>query len=236
MQAGLSLALEFSGALFQKGRRPFLLVFSAGTNRKERTFNDQALGLARLRAPVHRLYRKFYGERGVGIDLLQDGFSSGDQLCTWNDLIHQPNAICLLGTDRAPDRMSCSAKPFPTKRGRRCVPPAPGMSPNLTSGCPNLASPVANRMVQAIAVSQPPPRAKPFTAAITGLPRFSMRSSTVWPWRANSLASTAVTRASSAISAPAMNALSPAPVKMTPSTAESARAFSKAIPNSVKVA
>ena len=29
--------------------------------------------------------------------------------------------------------------------------------------------------MQAIAVSQPPPSAKPLTAAITGLPRFSMR-------------------------------------------------------------
>ena len=36
-------------------------------------------------------------------------------------------------------------------------------------------------MVHAIAVSQPPPSAKPLTAAITGLPRFSMRSSTCLP-------------------------------------------------------
>src|SRR6267378_712895 len=102
MQPSLSPALKFSSALFQKGRCPFFLVFSPGTDRKERTFNDQAFSLARLRAPVHRLYRKFYGKRGVGIDLLQDGLSSGDQFCTWNDLIHQTDAICLLGTDRAP--------------------------------------------------------------------------------------------------------------------------------------
>ena len=42
-------------------------------------------------------------------------------------------------------------------------------------------------MVQAIAVSQPPPSAKPLTAAITGLPRFSMRSSTVLPEAAGRL-------------------------------------------------
>ena len=38
-------------------------------------------------------------------------------------------------------------------------------------------------MVQAIAVSQPPPSAKPLMAATTGLPRFSIRSSTLCPKR-----------------------------------------------------
>ena len=36
-------------------------------------------------------------------------------------------------------------------------------------------------MVQARASSQPPPRAKPLTAAMTGLPQFSMRENTAWP-------------------------------------------------------
>ena len=35
--------------------------------------------------------------------------------------------------------MSCRARPLPTSRGRRCVPPPPGMSPSLTSGWPNFA-------------------------------------------------------------------------------------------------
>src|SRR5882757_5235145 len=34
--------------------------------------------------------------------------------------------------------MSWSAMPFPTSRGRRCVPPPPGMIPTLTSGWPEL--------------------------------------------------------------------------------------------------
>jgi 1,4-dihydroxy-2-naphthoyl-CoA synthase len=38
---------------------------------------------------------------------------------------------------------------------------APGSRPSLTSGCPNLACSAAILIVQAIAVSQPPPSAKP---------------------------------------------------------------------------
>jgi len=57
---------------------------------------------------------------------------------------------------------------LPTNRGSRCVPPAPGMSPSATSGWPNFAVSTAILMVHAIAVSQPPPSAKPLTAAITG--------------------------------------------------------------------
>ena len=53
-------------------------------------------------------------------------------------------------------------------RGRRWVPPAPGMMPSLISGWPNLAVSAAMTMSHIIASSQPPPRAKPATAAITG--------------------------------------------------------------------
>ena len=131
--------------------------------------------------------------------------------------------------------MSCRARPLPTRRGRRCVPPPPGRRPSFTSGWPNLALSAAIRMVHAIAVSQPPPSAKPLTAAITGLPRFSMRSSTSWPKRLDRSASIAVACASSPMSAPAMNALSPAPVRMTPSTVASSRASSKAVRRSFHV-
>src|SRR5207249_9896397 len=84
------------------------------------------------------------------------------------------------------------------------------------------------RIVQAMAVSQPPPSAKPFTAAITGLPRFSIRARTRGPKVLDFSASTALTCASSLMSAPAMNALSPAPVRMTPRTAASSCASSNA--------
>ena len=58
---------------------------------------------------------------------------------------------------------------LPTARGRRCVPPAPGMTPSLISGCPNLAVSAAMMKSHIMATSQPPPSAKPATAAITGL-------------------------------------------------------------------
>ncbi len=56
-----------------------------------------------------------------------------------------------------------------TARGRRCVPPAPGMMPSLISGCPNFAVSAAMMKSHIMASSQPPPSAKPATAAITGL-------------------------------------------------------------------
>src|SRR5260221_1789814 len=69
--------------------------------------------------------------------------------------------------------------------------------PSFTSGCPSLAFSLARRMVQAMAISHPPPSAKPFTQAITGLPRFSIRSSVAWPLCVYALASTALFFASS---------------------------------------
>jgi hypothetical protein len=59
--------------------------------------------------------------------------------------------------------------------------PPPGRTPNFTSGWPNFAVSEAIRIVQAMAVSQPPPSAKPLIAAITGLPRFSTRLRTACP-------------------------------------------------------
>ena len=109
------------------------------------------------------------------------------------------------------------------------------MMPSFTSGVPSFAFSDAMRTWQAMASSQPPPSAKPFTAAITGLPRRSMRSSTRWPRIDRSLPSTGLCVASSAMSAPATNAFSPAPVRMTPRTAGSAATAAKAAPSSSTV-
>ncbi len=96
------------------------------------------------------------------------------------------------------------------------------MIPSFTSGVPRRALSEAMRTWQAMASSQPPPSAKPLTAAITGLPRSSMRSSTFWPRIERSLPSTGDCVASSAMSAPATKAFSPAPVRITPRMAASA--------------
>jgi hypothetical protein len=58
---------------------------------------------------------------------------------------------------------------LPMARGRRWVPPAPGTTPMVISGWPNLALSAAMTMSHIIATSQPPPSATPPTAAITGL-------------------------------------------------------------------
>src|SRR5438105_765999 len=74
---------------------------------------------------------------------------------------------------------------------------------------------------QAIAISQPPPRAHPLMQAITGLPRFSIRSSTACPRCVYSFASTGLFFCNSPMSAPATNDFSPAPVRITARTSRS---------------
>src|ERR1035438_9565208 len=102
------------------------------------------------------------------------------------------------------------------------------MMPRFTSGWPSRAVFDATRSVQASATSQPPPSAKPFTAGITGLPRVSIVSRSACPFRAKARAETGVNVRKIVTSAPAMNAFSPAPVRITPPTASSPRALSKA--------
>lgn len=53
----------------------------------------------------------------------------------------------------------------PTTRGRRCVPPKPGMMPSCNSGRPILAQGVPTRALQAKETSQPPPRHNPLRCA-----------------------------------------------------------------------
>ena len=56
------------------------------------------------------------------------------------------------------------------------MPPAPGMMPSLISGWPKRALSAAMMKSHIIASSQPPPSAKPLTAAITGLRTLRMVS------------------------------------------------------------
>jgi hypothetical protein len=71
-----------------------------------------------------------------------------------------------------PPSKTSSAFFAPIMRGRRWVPPDPGSSPTPTSGNPTTAfgSSARTRLWHANASSYPPPRAKPFSAATTGLP------------------------------------------------------------------
>jgi len=93
----------------------------------------------------------------------------------------------------------------------------------------------AIRTWQLNASSQPPPRAKPFTAAITGLPSVSMRLIASWPDTEYSLPAMGVSADSSLMSAPATNALGPAPVMInawtpaSPPAAATARSSSRTV-------
>ena len=60
------------------------------------------------------------------------------------------------------------ARPVPTSRASRWVPPAAGSTDRLVSGSPKRAVSAAIRMSQDMASSQPPPRANPLTAAMVG--------------------------------------------------------------------
>ena len=131
-----------------------------------------------------------------------------------------------------PPRMISFARPSPIRRARRWVPPKPGIMPSPISGWPKVALSEASRRSQAAASSQPPPKAAPLTAAMTGLGLFWMRSMAPVPlWSLQ--ASTPVRPERALTSAPAAKALLPAPVRMmTPTslheTAQSRKSQSSA--------
>ncbi len=79
-----------------------------------------------------------------------------------------PSASASAAGIGSPVTIILSAFSGPTSRGRRCVPPAPGRRPSLTSGRPTRAVGAATRKWQASANSNPPPSAAPWIAATTG--------------------------------------------------------------------
>ncbi len=66
---------------------------------------------------------------------------------------------------RRPDAIIAAAAAAPISRGRRCVPPAPGISPRVTSGRPTSPSGSMTRRWQASASSSPPPSVVPWSTA-----------------------------------------------------------------------
>src|SRR5712691_2782459 len=108
--------------------------------------------------------------------------------------------------------MSSRARARPTRRTRRCVPPKPGMSPRLISGCPRRARSAATSRSQASASSRPPPSATPLRAPITGSASASTAAIASCPRREKAAPSSGAIAAIAAMSAPAENARSPAPV------------------------
>ena len=100
-------------------------------------------------------------------------------------------------------------------RGSNCVPPMPGKIPRVTSGTAKTAVSEATMKSESTASSQPPPMAKPSTAAITGTGQWSTlaaAASKMACW-ARHVSSAMPSR--SFRSPPTQKALAPAPVKTT---------------------
>src|SRR5215470_12728147 len=135
----------------------------------------------------------------------------------------RPMRIASAAGTRMPVRIISRALPRPTRRGRRWVPPPPGMMARLISVRPSCASSAAIRISQARASSRPPPRAKPRMAAMMGCAQRSisarkssrLRDSRKWVGVGGSR--------NSRMSAPAQKARSPAPVMTTTLTVSSVR-------------
>src|SRR6516164_1447804 len=81
----------------------------------------------------------------------------------------RPTASRRLAGTRAPVSAISIARWYGIRRGSRNSPPAPATRPRLTSGRPNTASSLATTRSQDRTISNPPARAYPSTAAMTGL-------------------------------------------------------------------
>ena len=125
-----------------------------------------------------------------------------------DDLVHEADAMCLLARrPRRPERISSSARPMPTMRGSRCVPPSIRGTPQRRSKRPKVEPSVAIRRSHHSASSTPPARHQPEIAAIAGLDGVR-RVKPIGPsgWSGSSVAI-------DFRSAPAQKATSPAPVR-----------------------
>ena len=107
---------------------------------------------------------------------------------------------------------------------RRWVPPKPGVMPRPVSGWPNTALSEQMRISQLMASSLPPPSAKPFTAAMTGMGRVSILRNTSLPFLPKASPSALVRVLISPMSAPATKLFSPEPVMMRARTSLRSRA------------
>ena len=126
------------------------------------------------------------------------------------------------GVNGSPVSSSSSARLRPASRGSRWVPPKVGGMPRLISGLANIALSLAMARCTASVISQPPPNASPLIAAMTGFLKASSRAVIPCPRRTKSRIAVSAPRRTlrenSWMSAPAENARSPAPVRMTART------------------
>ena len=164
------LMLELRLALVHEGVHAFLLVLG-GEQRVEqrgaRTARRRPAALSKARF-THSLAIITLGPLKLA-DRQRRGQRLVHQLVRRHDARDQAGALGLGRVHHAAGQHHVHRLGLATARGRRCVPPAPGMMPSLISGWPNFALSAAMMKSHIIASSQPPPSAKPATAAITGL-------------------------------------------------------------------
>src|SRR5680860_706332 len=98
----------------------------------------------------------------------------------------RPESSASPASTASPTRFISRALLGPTRRGRRWVPPKPGTIPSLISGWPKTAASAAIRTSQAIASSQPPPKAIELTAAIVAVLSVPNSRSSAWAVCSNS--------------------------------------------------
>ena len=94
-----------------------------------------------------------------------------EQLVVRHHLVGQAEPVRLVGVDRLAGQVHLERLGLADSRGSRWVPPKPGMIPRLISGWPKVADSAAIRKSQAMASSQPPPKAIELTAAIVTVER-----------------------------------------------------------------
>ncbi len=96
---------------------------------------------------------------GRSINFSARAVASASKLSEGTILLTKPMRSALSALMVSPKKMSSAANESPTRRGRRCVPPPPGMIPRLISGKPNTALSAAILKSHQRATSHPPPKA-----------------------------------------------------------------------------
>ncbi len=162
---------KFRRPLLDESGHSFLLVLASRTGRGRRA--ARSARPRRSEVSKLRLTASFAAMHG-------GQRHRGDGLGRLHRLVHEArrrhHARDQAGASRPRRHPSCVRSesgpwPWPCRPARvsRCVPPMPGMTPSLISGWPNLALSAAMMKSHIIASSQPPPSAKPATAAMIGL-------------------------------------------------------------------
>ena len=130
-------------------------------------------------------------------------------------------ALASRASTRRPVKIISLAIGAPRMRGRSWVPPMPGKMPRVTSGTANTAVSPQTTKSESTASSQPPPIAKPSTAAITGTGQWSTRAAAVSKITCWARHVSSVMPSRSFRSPPTQKAFVPAPVNTTARTIRS---------------